>query len=71
MAKHYTETKLREELFDPEYPHVFYNGVKGLNLQSMVIMASIDFSDTSIDIKKKIKMVSFFLDYFSVVRVLR
>ncbi|WP_179255295.1 DUF262 domain-containing protein [Burkholderia sp. AU31652] len=59
------EISLQENL-----PHVFYNGARDLTLQAMVIISSVKATDTSSEATKKIRAVSYFLDYLAVVRIL-
>ncbi|WP_280615232.1 DUF262 domain-containing protein [Burkholderia pseudomallei] len=59
------EVSLQESL-----PHVFYNGARDLTLQAMVIISAVKATDTSSEATKKIKAVSYFLDYLAVVRII-
>jgi hypothetical protein len=65
---HYIALKKSEEVFNPSYPHVFFNGARDFTLQSMATLAAISPSDTQADVARKIRLVSYYLDYFSVHR---
>jgi len=69
-AKIYLKIKHGETTYNESIKHVFYNGVRNLTLQSMLIMASICKADSDSIISKKIKLVSIFLDIFATSRIL-
>lgn len=66
---HYRRIKEAEATYSSEFPHVYYNGVKNLTLQYMAILSAIDVNDTSVVVDKKIKIISYYLDYFASARV--
>lgn len=66
----YRRLRSFEESFSPEFCHVFYNGSKGIALQYMAILSALDPNDTSSEIDKKIKIVSFYIDSYITSRVL-
>jgi hypothetical protein len=66
----YKRLKGFESAFSPEFAHVFYNGAKGISLQSMAILAAIQPNDTGTVVDKKIKLTSFYIDALIVSRVL-
>lgn len=66
----YKRVKAFETTYSPEFAYVFFNGAKGIALQHMPILASIEPNDTSAVIDKKIKLVSFYIDAFISSRVL-
>ncbi|WP_185735945.1 DUF262 domain-containing protein [Burkholderia cepacia] len=66
----YCRIKRCEASLQENLPHVFYNGARDLTLQAMVIISSVRASDTSSEATKKIRAVSYFLDYLAVVRIL-
>lgn len=66
----YTKIKTAEAEWSDAFPHVFYNGSRGISLQPMIILAAIRSDDTSADVNKKIKLVSIFLDIFAVSRTI-
>jgi uncharacterized protein with ParB-like and HNH nuclease domain len=65
----YIKLKQAESEFKSNFPHVYYNGCRGLTLQSMAIISAIKYSDSSVDIDKKIRGISCYLDYFASVRI--
>lgn len=65
----YVKIKQAERSLSPAYPHVFYNGVRDLTLQSMLILAAIAPTDTQSEVAKKIKLVSYFLDCYAAYRI--
>lgn len=69
-ASHYEKIKKAESKFDPEFPHVFYNGAKDITLQSMVILAALEKADTAATVDKKVKIVSCHLDHVLSARVI-
>ena len=53
----------------PGYEEVFYNANRDLNYQTMLIISAIRNDDSEEDIKRKIQMVSKFVDIFASVRI--
>jgi hypothetical protein len=66
----YTQIKNAEKTSDQNFPHVFYNGARGLTLQAMVIMSAVSKTDAQTVVTKKIRVVSYYLDYLATVRIL-
>jgi hypothetical protein len=66
----YCKIKTSERFYSDNTPHLYFNGTRDLTLQSMVILSSVLHSDTSSVSTKKIKGISYYLDYLSTVRVL-
>ncbi|KIF81809.1 DUF262 domain-containing protein [Noviherbaspirillum autotrophicum] len=66
----YCQIKHGEQKYDENFPHVFFNGARDLTLQAMVIFSTVKPTDTTSDATKKIKAISYFLDYLATVRVL-
>lgn len=65
----YSRIKQSERQYNENYPHVFYNGARDLTLQSMVILSAIKPTDTNVEAGKKIKSISYFLDYLATARI--
>ncbi|MFC6644805.1 DUF262 domain-containing protein [Granulicella cerasi] len=66
----YVQIKLAERTATDDLPHVYYNGARGLTLQAMVILSSVRKDDTQTVAAKKIRAISFYLDYLATVRIL-
>lgn len=66
----YCQIKRAERSPMEGFPHVFYNGSRDLTLQSMVIISSIKRTDSTVEVGKKIRAISYFLDYLATVRYL-
>lgn len=66
----YSSIRTHERTFSKAYPHVFYNGARDLTLQSMVILSAVRGDDAQAVAAKKIKAVSYYLDYLATVRIL-
>jgi hypothetical protein len=66
----YCRVKSGEKFFHENFPHIYYNGVRDLTLQAMVILSSIKHNDASAIATKKMRAVSYYLDYLATVRVL-
>jgi hypothetical protein len=66
----YVKIKESERKISPSYPNVFYNGVRDLTLQSMLILAAISHTDTPSESLKKIRLVSYFLDCYATFRLI-
>lgn len=69
-AKIYLKIKHAEDNYIESMQCVYYNGVRNLTLQSMLILATICKSDSDSTVTKKIKLVSTFLDIFATSRIL-
>ncbi|MDO9031364.1 MAG: DUF262 domain-containing protein [Hydrogenophaga sp.] len=59
-----------EGSFDSEYAAVYFNGSRDLTLQSMVVLAALDPSDSTAVAKVKMRLASHFLDCYSIHRFL-
>ncbi len=70
FVNQYKRIKTFEETFSLDFAHVFYNGAKGVALQYMVILATLDPNDTSSTIDRKIKLASFYIDAILTSRVI-
>lgn len=69
-SKIYLKIKFAETNSNDSMKHVYYNGVRNLTLQSMLIMSAIRRDDSESTVTKKIKLVSVFLDIFATSRIL-
>lgn len=67
---HYQKIKNAETNYQPEFSSVFYNGTRELTLQYMAILASFDLSDSSLDVERKIRLVSYYVDYYATMRII-
>ncbi|GLT23230.1 hypothetical protein GCM10007933_26930 [Zoogloea oryzae] len=65
----YCRIKQSEQQYHENFPHVFFNGARDLTLQSMVILSAVKPTDTTSEATKKIKTISYFLDYLATIRV--
>ncbi|WP_368899704.1 DUF262 domain-containing protein [Morganella morganii] len=59
-----------EEIFNTEYPDVYYNGIRKFSFQSMIILSAIQLSDTREIIRKKIQLISKFIDLILTSRII-
>ncbi|HDR9486723.1 TPA: DUF262 domain-containing protein [Burkholderia aenigmatica] len=66
---HYLKIKKAEEQFRTTFPHVYFNGARDLTLQAMAILSTITPNDTGSDVNRKIQMVSYYLDFLAVSRI--
>ena len=62
----YLKIKELENRLNPDFKEVFCNANQEFTLQSMLILSSINISDSNEIIDKKIKMISVFIDIFLV-----
>ena len=69
-SKIYLKIKSAETNSNDSMKHVYYNGVRNLTLQSMLIMSAIRRDDSESTVTKKIRLVSVFLDIFATSRIL-
>jgi hypothetical protein len=65
----YCRIKQSERHYHESLPHVFYNGARDLTLQAMVILSAVKPTDSNSEATKKIKFISYYLDYLATVRV--
>jgi len=66
----YCNIKNAERKIAASMPHVFFNGARGLTLQAMVILSAVRADDTQTIVAKKMRAVSYYLDFLATVRVL-
>ncbi|MDP4027714.1 MAG: DUF262 domain-containing protein [Gallionella sp.] len=66
----YIKIKKAEKQFDEHFSHVYFNGSRDLTLQTMVIAATVKQDDTASDADKKIRAISYYLDYFAAARTI-
>ncbi|WP_420196154.1 GmrSD restriction endonuclease domain-containing protein, partial [Morganella morganii] len=59
-----------EEIFNAEYPDVYYNGIRKFSFQSMIILSALQLSDTREIIRKKIQLISKFIDLILTSRII-
>jgi hypothetical protein len=69
FVNQYKRVRTAEETFSQEFPHIFYNGSRNINLQYLAIVAALDVNDTSATVDKKIRAVSYFIYAFITSRV--
>lgn len=67
---HYCTVKKAEQELTKAHPYVYYNAARDFTLQSMVILAAISPTEQHSDVARKIRLVSYFLDYFATYRVI-
>ena len=65
----YLRLKEYSSILTPEYEEVFYNANRDLNYQTMLIISAVRNDDPDEDIKRKIQMVSKFVDIFASIRI--
>jgi hypothetical protein len=70
FSAYYQKIKNAEAAYQSEFSSVFHNGAKELTLQYMAILASIDIADSTLDVERKIKIVSYYVDYFATMRIM-
>ncbi|EEZ8818015.1 DUF262 domain-containing protein [Escherichia coli O78] len=58
-----------EKNLTTDYPDVFYNGIRKFNFQTMIILSSVDLSDTRDVRKKKIQIISKYIDLILTSRI--
>lgn len=69
FADRYLEIIEAEQNFSEELPYVYYNASLGFTLQPQLLMASLRFKDSPEVIRKKLNLVSRFIDLYIVSRV--
>lgn len=69
-VRQYIRIRKAESVYNADLAHVYYNGVRGLTLQAMLILSALDVNDTSAVIDKKIRLVSYYLDSITMARLL-
>lgn len=65
----YLRIKGYGEALNPGYDEVFYNANRDLNYQTMMIIAAVANDDADDVVKRKIQMVSKFIDIFASIRI--
>jgi hypothetical protein len=70
FVSHYCTVKKAEMDYAKAYPHVFFNASRDFTLQSMLVLAAINPSEQHSDVARKIRLVSYFVDYFATHRVI-
>lgn len=68
-ANIYVQMKKHEAEYSPDFPHVYYNGARGLTLQTMAVMSAIKVTDSAAEVSAKIKGISYYLDHLATARV--
>lgn len=66
----YIKIKKAEKQFDEHFSHVYFNGARDFTLQTMAILAAVTQGDTASDSDKKIRAISYYLDYFATARTI-
>lgn len=56
--------------YNPLYPHIFYNGARDFTSQSMIIMSALNNTDLETEKNNKIKIISYYLDFWATARTL-
>lgn len=59
-----------ENRLTTDYPEVFYNGIRKFNFQTMIILSSVELSDARDIRKKKIQLVSKYIDLILTSRII-
>ncbi|MDK1198630.1 DUF262 domain-containing protein [Cronobacter dublinensis] len=59
-----------ENKLTSEYPEVYYNGIRKFNFQSMIILSSIELTDLRDIRRKKIQLISKFIDLILTTRII-
>ncbi|WP_234730211.1 DUF262 domain-containing protein [Acidocella facilis] len=70
FAAQYRKIRALETSYQEEFSAVFHNGSRELTLQYMAILSSIDVMDSTSDLERKIRVVSYFIDYYATMRVI-
>jgi len=59
-----------EKEYNEEYPHIFFNGARDFTSQAMVIMSALNHFDSTTEKNNKIKILSYYLDFWATARTL-
>ncbi|HBZ4205302.1 TPA: DUF262 domain-containing protein [Klebsiella pneumoniae] len=59
-----------EKKLTQDYPDVFYNGIRKFNFQTMIILSSVELTDTRDIRKKKIQLISKYIDLILTSRII-
>ncbi|HEJ0330412.1 TPA: DUF262 domain-containing protein [Serratia marcescens] len=59
-----------EKKYNPEYPFIFYNGARDFTSQAMIILSALNNTDTTKEKNDKIKIISYYLDFWATSRTL-
>ena len=70
FVEKYVQIKEFELNYQNEFASVYHNGARDLTLQYMVILSSISVNDSNTDVEKKIKATSYYMDYYSTLRII-
>jgi uncharacterized protein with ParB-like and HNH nuclease domain len=68
-AELYIRLQKYSSQYDDKFKYVYYNAHRDFNLQILVIMSAVDVNDSSIDVDKKINIISCFFDLYIMLRV--
>jgi uncharacterized protein with ParB-like and HNH nuclease domain len=68
FADIYIKLKEYSSKLNPNFEYVYYNANRNLNYQVMLILSAITNEDNQEVIDKKIKLVSYFVDFFATIR---
>lgn len=66
----YIKIKQAERQFDEHFSHVFFNSTRDFTLQTMAMLSAVKQGDTASDTDKKIRAISYYLDYFATARTI-
>lgn len=69
FAEIYVHIRNAENVFNPTLKHVYYNAKLGFTLQTQILMAAVNYTDTWDVINEKLSLVSKFIDYMIISRV--
>lgn len=69
FAEIYVHIRNAENVFNPILKHVYYNAKLGFTLQTQILMAAVNYTDTWDVINEKLSLVSKFIDYMIISRV--
>jgi uncharacterized protein with ParB-like and HNH nuclease domain len=70
FADTYLRLKKYSQKLYPDFEYVFYNSHRNFTLQYQLILAALDRNDNSDIVDRKIKAVSYFIDEFSIRRII-
>ncbi|WP_117590533.1 DUF262 domain-containing protein [Pectobacterium carotovorum] len=59
-----------EKKYNQEYPYIFFNGARDFTSQAMVILSALNHSDSTAEKNNKIKILSYYLDFWATCRTL-
>jgi hypothetical protein len=70
FQSHYVRCLACENSFDPQFSALYFNGARDLTLQSMVVLAALDPTDSTPVSDAKIRLTSHYLDCYALHRFL-